>query len=598
MKIFNSSSIFKSFKLNLNLLFKIGGIGFLAMVSQTLIAPDAFAGTPLTTKETFSGKYNYTVTGGTLRSDNDSIENRVNASNLNSSSNAQLSGIPSNATVKKAYLYWSGSGINVDNQITLDGTSLTADNIYTDNFSPKKYKKVWSSWYERYVSIENGNYDLNFFQGVKDVTNIVSAKGNGNYNFENLTVDNSGDYLATSTTLSAWSLIVIYEDPSIARNELNTIKLYEGFKASAYEQVDFTLDGIRVAANPIAKFSMLIWEGDESIEGTSEYFSFNQNNLIDSYNPSNNQFNSSINTLQSTNTYGVDLDTFDVSNYVMQGATSITGTISTHNDLVFQGASLIMVTDELANQSPSAQPDLIITDEDTAGTYNLITGDANGNGRDSDPEGDSLTVTKFSVGGTEYTFDAQTTNHQVVMPSGAILTIASDGEVSYDPAGKFESFKAGDKLDAQDEFTYTVSDDSGETSSARAVLDIDGVADNPIANDDIATTDENTVIKIDVLDNDRDPDSDKSDLSVIKINNIPLVIGIPVLLNESTGASISLNDDGTINYDPTGSLSLDKLSTGQNSQDTFTYTVKDEVGNIDTGSVTTTVNGITDTFPD
>ncbi|MEL6494718.1 MAG: hypothetical protein AAFQ41_06295, partial [Cyanobacteria bacterium J06623_7] len=75
-----------------------------------------------------------------------------------------------------------------------------------------------------------------------------------------------------------------------------------------------------------------------------ESFSFNSNVLSDSHNPLENQFNSSINTSNASNVYGVDFDTFDVSSYVSQGDISVTGTISTGDDLVLQGAALVMVT--------------------------------------------------------------------------------------------------------------------------------------------------------------------------------------------------------------------------------------------------------------
>ena len=580
MNKINSSFFKKYFKPNLNLLLKISGISFFA-ASQAFIASSASAGTALTTKETFSGKVNYTVTGGTLRSNPDAID----ACSLNSTSTAQLSGIPSNATVKKAYLYWGASGSNVDSQVTLDGTSLTADDTYQDDFSL---------------------LNANFFQGVKDVTNIVSNKGNGNYSFSGLDAYNAGDQCRYKTVLSAWSLIVIYEDPSIARNELNTIKLYEGFTVSRNQSVNYTLDGIQVADNPAAKFSMLLWEGDSGLGGSNEFFKFNNNLLTDTLNPATYQFNSTINSLNLENTYGIDLDTFDVSSYVTEGQTSVTGTISTNNDLVLQGAALVMVTDELANESPSAQPDTITTDEDTTGTYNLITGDANGNGRDSDPEGDTLTVTKFNVGGTEYTFDSQTTSRQVAMPSEALLTVNSNGDISYNPNGKFESLNPGQTGLNPDTFTYTVSDSEGSTSTATATVNINGVADDPVAVDDTRTTDEDSQKWIPVLRNDSDPNTAKRDLTITKVNNIPVSVGSVITLDSGATLTVTQVRQGNLNrngqnnlkYNPQGSASLNLLNNGENFPETFTYTVSDPEGNTDEGSVTVTVNGITDTFAD
>ena len=295
-----------------------------------------------------------------------------------------------------------------------------------------------------------------------------------------------------------------------------------------------------------------------------------------------------------------------MSNYVSPGDTSITGTISTNNDLVLQGAALIMVSDELANESPLAQPDTINTDEDTVETYNLISGNPeNNDGQDSDPEGDTLTVTKFNVGGTEYTFDTQS-SHVVTMPSGALLTVNSNGDISYDPNEQFESLNPGDTAPNPDQFTYTVSDSEGSISTATATVNINGVADDPIAVDDTFTTDEDTFKQIHVLRNDSDPNTSKDKLRVTKINNTPVELnGIFVL---DSGATLQVkeveennkhtNGDYTLLYDPTNSDSLNLLNEGESATETFTYTVSDPEGNTAQGSVTVTVNGIQDTFAD
>jgi hypothetical protein len=183
MKNINSSSFLNLIKSNLNLLLKIGGVSLLAAASQTLITPSAFAGTNLAPIENFEGKVNYTVTGGTLRSNS----NTNNACSLNSTSSAQLSGIPANATIRKAYLYYSGNGSTIDSQIKLDGTSLTADRTYTDNYV-------------------NGSTNYDFFQGVKDVTSIVAAKKNGTYQVSDLSVSNEQKYCGFSVVLSGWSM--------------------------------------------------------------------------------------------------------------------------------------------------------------------------------------------------------------------------------------------------------------------------------------------------------------------------------------------------------------------------------------------------------
>ena len=121
--------------------------------------------------------------------------------------------------------------------------------------------------------------------------------------------------------------------------------------------------------------------------------------------------------------------------------------------------------------TPNAQPDSINANEDTVATYNVIAGDPNNSnaGQDTDPNGDAITVTKLVVGTTEYDLDTT-----VTMPSGASLTLASNGDVTYNPNGLFESYSVNDSLPVKDKFTYTISDTSGYKSSAIATLDING----------------------------------------------------------------------------------------------------------------------------
>lgn len=313
-----------SFRLDVTQLIKFSSVALL-LISPSLVPSTAIA-EGLSSTESFTGKINYTVTGGTLRNNPDEID----ACSLNATSTASLSNLPNGVNISKAYLYWSGSGASVDNQVNFAGSLLTADKTYTDSF---------------FLSdpvLGDNNYF--FFQGVKDVTDIVRLTGNGSYQLSDLTVENTSAYCDIQGVLSAWSLVVIYEDPTVAINKMNTIKLYDGLEVSRNQTVNYTLSGITVASDPIAKFSMLVWEGDQSLGGAAESFAFNGNTLSDTYNPLENQFNSSINTNQALNTYGLDFDTFDVTNYVAAGDNSITGTITTGEDLILQGAALMMVT--------------------------------------------------------------------------------------------------------------------------------------------------------------------------------------------------------------------------------------------------------------
>ena len=270
---------------------------------------------PLTQYTRLHGFIDYTTTGGTLRTQ----PNSINACSVTGSSTATLSGIPAGGSVLAAYLYWAGSGSTVDNQITLDGSPLTADRTFTSRFV-----------------LSPNNYD--FFGGFKDVTAAVQAKRNGNYTFSGLTVDTTGQYCASQAVIDGWSLIVIYEDSSVSGK---TLVVYDGFDLERNNATSYLLSGIHAVAPTEAKTSFLLWEGDESLGGIQELLRFNGTNLSDALNPVNNVYNGSINTLGVTTAYGVDLDTFDVSSLVSDGDTSASNTVSVGPDLVILNAVVL-----------------------------------------------------------------------------------------------------------------------------------------------------------------------------------------------------------------------------------------------------------------
>jgi hypothetical protein len=89
----------------------------------------------------------------------------------------------------------------------------------------------------------------------------------------------------------------------------------------------------------------------------------------------------------------------------------------------------------------------------------------------------------------------------------------------------------------------------------------------PVAKDDIADTNEHTPVVIDVLDNDYDPDVGDS-------------LGVDSVTPGANG-DVDIIDDQHVQYRP---------DEGFNGIDSFTYTVSDGKGGIDTATVTVTVH--------
>jgi VCBS repeat-containing protein len=221
-----------------------------------------------------------------------------------------------------------------------------------------------------------------------------------------------------------------------------------------------------------------------------------------------------------------------------------------------------------ANAPPTAADDTASTDEDT-----VLSGDVlvdNGNGADSDPDGDLLTV-------TEVNGQAGDVDTPLTLASGALLTLRVDGTFTYDPNGKFESLGVGDT--DTDSFSYTIGDGNGGLDTATVEIIIDGVNDPPVATDELLDpTEDDFIIDLHslLLSNDTDPDeNDNRDI-------------ISVDTSGTVGAVFFEDSTDTLTYMATG---FDHLDLGEKGADSFTYTIRDGNGATDTATVNIMVSG-------
>ncbi|MBE5191818.1 tandem-95 repeat protein, partial [Vibrio parahaemolyticus] len=84
-------------------------------------------------------------------------------------------------------------------------------------------------------------------------------------------------------------------------------------------------------------------------------------------------------------------------------------------------------------------------------------------------------------------------------PANGTVSVNPDGSITYTP---------NDNYHGTDSFTYIVTS-GGVSESTTVSVDVTPVNDAPVAKDDIATTQEDTAVTIDVLSNDTDVDGDK-----------------------------------------------------------------------------------------
>lgn len=191
----------------------------------------------------------------------------------------------------------------------------------------------------------------------------------------------------------------------------------------------------------------------------------------------------------------------------------------------------------ITNIDPVAEDDNITTDEDTAVSGNVLAD--NGNGADSDANGDTLTVTA----GTFAT------------SMGGSVTVSANGDFTYTPAADFNG---------ADSFTYTVSDGNGGSDTGTVSLTVNSVNDAPDAQDDSFDATNGSSFSGNVMGNDSDLDGDT--ISV-------------------TAATFTTANGGAVNILANGDFTYDAAD-GFVGSDSFTYTITDGNGGSDTATVT------------
>ena len=232
-------------------------------------------------------------------------------------------------------------------------------------------------------------------------------------------------------------------------------------------------------------------------------------------------------------------------------------------------------------EPPLGTEDEYATDEDTPVAGNVITDDT-GNGVDSDPDGDPITVT--TVEGRPITDGLFT------LVSGAIVTMAPDGSFTYDSSSAQNDLGAG--ATGTDTFTYTISDGAGGTNKSAVIITLTGLNDAPVAGDDTYGAVETQVLAGNVIEgtlpDGADLDVDGDTLTVSAVNGLAVDVGSQIGL--SSGALLLLNADGNFSYDPNGAFAA--LAYGETGVDSFEYTIDDGQGGSDTALVTLNVSSI------
>ena len=229
----------------------------------------------------------------------------------------------------------------------------------------------------------------------------------------------------------------------------------------------------------------------------------------------------------------------------------------------------LAITISGSNTAPVANNDAYIVNEDKPLAV-PATGVLN---NDTDPEFNTLTATLVSG------------------VSNGILVFNSNGSFTYTPNANFNG---------TDSFTYQVSDGSlTSAGTATVTLTVNSVNDDPIAQDDTGTVNQDATLvagaAAGVLSNDPDIDAgDTQTVTLIEAGSSSATIspGTPGVLTSSFG-TLTLNSDGSYSYVANGQASK-ALAAGDTSDDVFTYTMRDTAGVTSSATLTITITGSND----
>ena len=439
-------------------------------------------------------------------------------------------------TVTNAIVTAGTVAINVDNTLTYTPTTgflgkAEIDYAITDGAGGNTTAKV-------FVSVDNVNlapvaanddYALNEDQALNvNGNNLPLLTANDtDPNGDTLTVNTTAQTNPAngSVTLAADGTFSYQPNANFFGSDSFTYQILDGRGGSATATVDLTIASVNDAplANP------------DSI-ATSEETLININPLRNDSDVENDTLtlinavtNNGTATVQSNNT----LNYTPVMNFV--GVAQVSYLVSDNNGGTATG--IISVTVLNINDAPVALDDTANTQENTAVNINVLA-------NDSDIDGDTLVVLNATVSN----------------PTNGTVSANADNTLLFTPTTNFNGNAS---------VNYTISDNNGGIASATVTVNVISVNSTPVAVNDYATTDEDTLVTINVLANDSDVDGDA------------LMVTDPT----ATNGTVSVSLDSSIDYLPNANF---------NGSDTISYNVNDGNGATDSATVTVTITAVND----
>ncbi|MDG1328741.1 MAG: hypothetical protein P8P27_00750, partial [Flavobacteriaceae bacterium] len=340
----------------------------------------------------FNGRYDFTAIGNTLNP-------APNPCNILTESSADFT-LESSQSIVSAHLYWAGSG-------SIDfGSAFPSDRIVFLNGNEVRNTRQFQA-----TANFGGGGGRDYFSYYADVTEHVT--GTGTYTLSDFDITDNiqgspdGPYCNSTTDFGGWSIIIIYEDPNLA---LNQISLFDGYELlygdPCCNNKEIILEGIDVATDELAKIGFLAWEGDEVI-ANNETLKINDVPISNAQNPLNNAFNGSNSYTGSNDLFNMDLDVYDLEGIVQPDDTEDQINLTSDQDLIIINNLIISVNSELPDATIEFDPVVAICDSgDIQIDYTVF----------------NVNSTKFLPAGVNIAFYAETTTETILLDNTQTTT--------------------------------------------------------------------------------------------------------------------------------------------------------------------------------
>ncbi|MGF1509055.1 MAG: SUMF1/EgtB/PvdO family nonheme iron enzyme [Myxococcota bacterium] len=285
----------------------------------------------LRSRRVLQGTVDFFATGGTFTL-NDDDDDRPDAVLEEGSVLVPRSRIPPRASLVEARLYFGGSLYADDDGRDGPDTEVLLQVPGATEFVPVEAEEVFES------GPVEGFPELTLYIAQADVTDAITGDLFGTYRIRGFDADIFNRGVEHTAANASFSLVLVFEEPRLPPRN---IVLFDGLQTVLGSTVSLSLDGFMVSPLPSGQLTFYALEGDchpgpQSCAAGNNLSGLEQIRvrapgdrtrvLSDAFNPSNDIFNRTINTVEPvlTDVVGTDIDRFDISDLLLPGDDTLT----------------------------------------------------------------------------------------------------------------------------------------------------------------------------------------------------------------------------------------------------------------------------------